>query len=301
MTEFWLQYYYIESLSDEARVIFSSHLRDERLPLTHIIADCRMTNERWHLSQLITLVGASVVWSWWDLPGVFRKWWLHGQNFQLKTAQGGENTVLDLAHTFIVFSLFGLLMAMEGADWRLMERVRLMEWVRPGYNNIQACCTQAGPAHTAGCGGGMDRWQHSSHLLLHALSVASIALLWEKVGVQWLGHRHCESGNKEKRHHDRLPCGYVYRSSHWISKSVNGLHPCCCHWGVSLSMVHVFMVLNKCMTQNMQNKSRKWFTVSWWSMTDRQTDKVHVEITRKGLAHARPNHFHDTPASALHV
>jgi len=42
--------------------------------------------------------------------------------------------------------------------------------------NIQACCTQAGPAHAAGHGGGMDRWQHSSHLLLHALPVASIAL-----------------------------------------------------------------------------------------------------------------------------
>jgi len=57
--------------------------------------------------------------------------------------------------------------------------------------------------------------------------VASIALLWEKVGVQWLRHRHRESGNKEKRHRDRLPCGYVYRSSHWIGKSVSYLRPCC--------------------------------------------------------------------------
>jgi len=24
---------------------------------------------------------------------------------------------------------------------------------------------------------------------------------------------------------DRLPCGYVYRSSHWIGKSVGVLHP----------------------------------------------------------------------------
>jgi len=48
-------------------------------------------------------------------------------------------------------------------------------WVRPGYN-IQACCTQAGAAQAAGRGDGMDRWQHSSHLLLLALLVASIAL-----------------------------------------------------------------------------------------------------------------------------
>jgi len=27
------------------------------------------------------------------------------------------------------------------------------------------------------------------------------------------------------------------------------------------------------MTQNAQNKSRKWFTVCWRSMTDRQTDR----------------------------
>jgi len=40
-----------------------------------------------------------------------------------------------------------------------------------GLSNI---CTQAGPAHAAG-GDGVDRWQHSSHLL-HALQVASIAL-----------------------------------------------------------------------------------------------------------------------------
>jgi len=49
------------------------------------------------------------------------------------------------------------------------------------------------------------------------------------------------------------------------------------------------------MMQNAQNKSRKRFTVSSRSMTDRQTDRqtdeVHVEITRKGLAHAHPNYF----------
>ena len=60
--------------------------------------------------------------------------------------------------------------------------------------------TQAGPVHAAGCGDGMDRWQHSSHLFLHSLLVASIMLLWEEVGVQWLWHRHRELGNKDKQH-----------------------------------------------------------------------------------------------------
>ena len=39
---------------------------------------------------------------------------------------------------------------------------------------------------------------------------------------------------------NRLPCGYVYRSSHWIGKSTSGLHPFCRHRGVRLSVVHVF-------------------------------------------------------------
>ena len=107
------------------------------------------------------------------------------------------------------FSLFVLIMTvMEG--W-LEAYGTSQAWLT---YNIYACCTQA-------------------------LPVASIALLWEKVGVQWLRQRHRESANKEKRHRNRLPCSYVYRSSHWISKSVSGLRPCCRHWGVRLSMVHV--------------------------------------------------------------
>ena len=75
--------------------------------------------------------------------------------------------------------------------------------------------------------------------MLHTGATGSLHLLWEKVGVQWLRHRHRESGNKEKRHRNRLPCSYVYRPSLWIRKSVSGLRPCCCHQGVRLSMVHV--------------------------------------------------------------
>jgi len=40
----------------------------------------------------------------------------------------------------------------------------------------KARCMQAGPAHAPGHGDGMNRWQHSSHLLLHVLLVASISL-----------------------------------------------------------------------------------------------------------------------------
>ena len=167
--------------------------------------------------------------------------------------------MLDLTHMFILFSLFGLLMVTEG--W--------LEAHGTSYD-IQACCTQAGPAHAAGCGGGMDRWQHSSHFLLHVLPVASIALWLEKVGVQWLQHRHRESGNKEKWHHDRLPWSYVYHSSHWISKSVNGLRPCCHHWGVRLSMVQVF---NSWVVFELTQKDRQ---------TERQTNKQ-MKFTLRSL------------------
>jgi len=38
---------------------------------------------------------------------------------------------------------------------------------------------------------------------------------------------------------DRLPCGYIYRSNHWIGKSVGVLRPCCRRREVRLSMVHI--------------------------------------------------------------
>jgi len=40
------------------------------------------------------------------------------------------------------------------------------------------------------------------------------------------------------------------------------------------------------MTQNAQNKSRKWFTVSWRSMHDRQTDRQ-TKFTLRPLERAR--------------
>ena len=48
--------------------------------------------------------------------------------------------------------------------------------VSQGWLYKKACYMQAGPAHAAGRGDGMNRQQHFSHLLLDALPVASIAL-----------------------------------------------------------------------------------------------------------------------------
>ena len=48
------------------------------------------------------------------------------------------------------------------------QKINIYTRVHRNYN-IQACCTQAGPAQAASRGDGMDRWQHSSHLPLHAL------------------------------------------------------------------------------------------------------------------------------------
>jgi len=36
---------------------------------------------------------------------------------------------------------------------------------------------------------------------------------------------------------NRLPCGYLCCSRHWIGKSTSNLCPCCCHWGGRLIMV----------------------------------------------------------------
>ena len=101
-------------------------------------------------------------------------------------------------------------------------------WVRPGYNT-QACCTQASPAHAVGHGDGMDRW-HSSHL--HR---AVVRRGWSPVTDTDTVSRATKTNGI-----DRLPCSYVYHSSHWIGKSVSGLRPCCRHPGVRLSIVHVF-------------------------------------------------------------
>ena len=49
----------------------------------------------------------------------------------------------------------------------------------------------------------------------------------------------CSSCEIAWRDEVKFPCGYLYCCSHWISKSMSGLHPYCHHWGVRLSMVHV--------------------------------------------------------------
>ena len=77
-------------------------------------------------------------------------------------------------------------------------------WVRPGYN-IQACCTQAGPAQAASRGDGMDRWQHSSHLLLHQCTIAATGSLHR--AIVWSPVTNTGTVSQANRI-DRLPCSY---------------------------------------------------------------------------------------------
>ena len=89
----------------------------------------------------------------------------------------------------------------------------------------KACCTQVGPAHAVG-GDGMHRSQHSCHLLpcqkrleSSDFNTGTVSQATKTNGI------------------NRLPCGYFYRSSHWIGKSMSGLRPCSRHRGGRLSTV----------------------------------------------------------------
>ena len=120
-------------------------------------------------------------------------------------------------------------------------------WVRPGYDDT--------------------RDKHATHKLVkHMLQVVEVALtdgstltIFFYIRYRSPPSRCCEklessdfdtgtvSQATKTNGIDRLPCGYVYRSSHWIGKSVSSLRPCCRHRWVRLSMVHVFnswLVLN---------------------------------------------------------
>ena len=93
--------------------------------------------------------------------------------------------------------------------------------VRLSYNSYsKAGCTQAGPAHAA-IGDGMDRWQHSSHLFLHALLVAfhravvrSIVTMSEKKLESSDFNIGTVNQSTKTNGVERLPISYLYRSSH---------------------------------------------------------------------------------------
>ena len=94
------------------------------------------------------------------------------------------------------------------------------------------------------CRTGTDRWKHSSHLFLTCST----------------GSSHCCSQNLRdlspvtgtvsqgtmKNGINRLPCSYLYCSSHWIGKSMSSLHPCCCHQRGRLFMLHWSSTLSSC-------------------------------------------------------
>ena len=96
------------------------------------------------------------------------------------------------------------------------------------------------PAHTAGHVEMpvTERWKHSCHFFLICITGSPLAIArrdWSPMLVRnhqsrykrsESSDRNCESGKRAGI--DRLPCSYLYRSSHWIGMSTSGLHPCCC-------------------------------------------------------------------------
>jgi len=99
----------------------------------------------------------------------------------------------------------------------------------------KACCTQAGPAHAAGCGDGMGRWQHSSHLFCMCYRYRLYCAVVLK---------RCDTGSVSQAAKtnsiDRLPCGYLYCSSHWspwmVSILVVATEEIDCPWFMSSTL-----------------------------------------------------------------
>jgi len=142
----------------------------------------------------------------------------------------------------------------------------------------KACCTQAGPAHAA------DRiqmaWTDGSYPFWHAQPVAPITVARRDLSPVTGTVSQATKTNGI----DRLPCGYLYRSIHWIGNSTSSLCPCCCNRGGRLLMVHVFdcyaisgSFLNLRMTQNTQQTNKHTHAQAQW---------IHASV---GLAQAHPN------------
>ena len=74
-------------------------------------------------------------------------------------------------------------------------------------------------------GDGMDGWKYSRQLYWHALPVAPITVARRDLSPVTGTMSQATITNSI----DRLPCGYLYHSSHWIGKSMSGLCHCCCH------------------------------------------------------------------------
>ena len=112
-------------------------------------------------------------------------------------------------------------------DWASGHRISQHRNCESGLG--KACCTQAGAAHAA------DHvemeWTDESHPFLACTT----------------GSPNCCSQPRSESSDrfgtvsqatmtnsiDRLPCSYLYCSSHWIGESTSSLHPCH-HWGVRL-------------------------------------------------------------------
>ena len=152
----------------------------------------------------------------------------------------------------------------------------------------KASCTQAGPAHAAGHV--EMAWTDESHFIWHALPVAPITVARRDLSAV----TGTVSLATKTNGIDRLPCGYLYRSRHWIGKSTSSLHPH--HRGGRLFMVHVFNCCPRALFELVHDAKRAKCELTYgkWSVeTSKQASKhTHTRVqwshASVGLAQARP-------------
>ena len=80
----------------------------------------------------------------------------------------------------------------------------------------------------------------------------------------------------------RLPCGYLYRPSHWIGKLMSGLCTCCRRRGSRLFMVHVFnshpWALFEITHNGKHTKQEPEVTYGKWSVQASKQANIHTHM-----------------------
>ena len=121
-------------------------------------------------------------------------------------------------------------------NWTSGHRICQKAYTHVQHRNCEsglakACCTQAGPTHTAGHV--EMAWTDESYLFWHALPLAPIAVTRRDPSPVTGTVSQATKTNDI----DRLPCGYLYHSRHRIGNSTSSIRPCCCNRGGRLPMV----------------------------------------------------------------
>ena len=131
------------------------------------------------------------------------------------------------------------------------------------------------------CRNAMDWWKHTSHLLLKC-ATGSPHHCRQKLrdlspGTGTVSQATMTNGI------DRLPCSYLCRSSHWISKSMSGLQPCCHHRGGRVFMAHWASTSSSwsplwinAWRKMCKIKTWKWLTVSGQSKKEQANKHTHA-------------------------